>query len=85
MTEEKVVPHFHVPRPGVEGNSTKNRGFVTAGDIPANSEGTRSSGITKTSDRLFFEAATVWDARRSTCLTLWKRVPTGEGIAGALT
>lgn len=60
MTEEKVAPHFYVPRPGVEGNSTKNRGFVTAGDIPANSEGTRSS-ITKTSDRRFFEAARVWD------------------------
>jgi len=60
MTEKKVAPHFYVPRPGVEGNSTKNRRIATAGDTPANGEGTQSSGITKTSDRLFLEAATVW-------------------------
>ncbi len=85
MTEEKVAPDFYVPRHHVEGNSTKNRRIATAGDIPANGEGTQSSGITKTSDRLFFEAATVWDARRSTCLIFWKRVPTVEEITGALT
>jgi hypothetical protein len=61
MTEEKVAPHFYVPRPRVEGNLTRNRGFVTAGDISANCEGTQSSGIPKTNDRLFFEAARVWD------------------------
>jgi hypothetical protein len=26
----------------------------------------------------------VWDARRSTCLIFWKRVPTVEEITGAL-
>jgi len=61
MTEKKVAPPFYVPRPGVEGNSTKNRRIATAGDTPANGEGTQSSGITKTSDRLFFEADAVWD------------------------
>jgi hypothetical protein len=61
LTAEKVAPHFYVPRPRVEENSTKNRGCVTAGEIPANCEGTQSSGIPKTSDRLFFEAARVWD------------------------
>ena len=60
-TEEKVAPHFYVPRLRVEENSTKNRRIVTARHIPATCEGTQSSGIPKTSDRLFFEAATVWD------------------------
>jgi hypothetical protein len=55
MTEEKVAPHFYVPRPRVEENSAKNRRIATAGDIPANTEGTQSSGITKTSDRRFFK------------------------------
>ena len=54
MTEEKVAPHFYVPRPRVEGNSTKNRGFAIAGETPANVEGTQSRGIPKTGDRLFF-------------------------------
>lgn len=56
MTEEG-----YVPRPCVEENSNKNRRIATAGETPANGEGTQSSGITKTSDRRFFEAATVWD------------------------
>jgi hypothetical protein len=60
MTEEKEAPQFYVPRPGVEENSTKNRRIATAEDISAKCEGTQSSGITKTSDRRFFEAATVW-------------------------
>jgi hypothetical protein len=61
MTEEKVAPDFYVPRPGGEGNSTKNRRIATAGDTPANGERTQSRGITKTSDRRAFEASTVWD------------------------
>jgi hypothetical protein len=51
LTEEKVAPHFYVSQPRVEENSTKNRRIATAGHIPANSEGTQSSGIPKTSDR----------------------------------
>lgn len=61
MTGGKVAPHFYVPRPRVEESSTKKRRIVTAGDIPANSKGTQSRAITKTSDRRFFEAATVSD------------------------
>jgi len=59
MTEEKVAPHFYVPRPRAEGSSAENRRFATAGETPANSQGTQSSGIPKTSDRLSFEAAAV--------------------------
>ena len=61
LTEEKVAPDFYVPRHRGEGNSTKNRRIATAGEIPHNCEATQRSGIPKTSDRLFFEAATVWD------------------------
>jgi hypothetical protein len=49
MTEEKVAPHFYVPRPRVEEISTKKRRIANAGDIPANGEDTQSSGIPKTS------------------------------------
>jgi hypothetical protein len=61
MTEEKVAPNFYVPRSSVEESSTKKWLIATTGDIPAKGECTQSSGITKTSDRRFFEAATVWD------------------------
>ena len=75
MAEEKVAPHFYVPRSCAEGNSTKNRWIATAGETPANSEGTQSSGITKTSDRLFFETSSYGvGLGRRTCLILWERV-----------
>jgi protein-tyrosine-phosphatase len=59
LTAEKLAPHFYVPRAHVEENLTKNRRIATAEDISAKCEGPQSSGITKTSDRRFFEAATV--------------------------
>ncbi len=59
MTEEKIAPHFYVPRLRVEENSAKNRGFATAGETRANDENPQSSGILKTNDRRFFKAATV--------------------------
>jgi len=75
MTEEKVAPHFYVPRPRVEGNSTKNRRIAILRDISANGEGTQSSGITKTSDRLFFGTSSYGVALgRPTCLIFWERV-----------
>jgi hypothetical protein len=74
MTEEKVAPDFYIPRPRVEENSTKNQRIATAGETPANVEGAQNSGIPKTGDHLFFEAVTVWDARRSTSLIFWETV-----------
>jgi len=60
MIAKKVAPHFYVPRLRIEENSAKNRRIATAGETPTNSKGTQSSGIPKTGDRRFFEAATVW-------------------------
>ena len=75
MTEEKVAPHFYVPRSRVEENSAKNRGFATAGETPANGEGTQSSGIPKTSDRRFFGTSGYGVGfRRPTSLIFWERV-----------
>ena len=47
MTQKKVASDFYVPQPRVEENSTKNQRIAATGDIPANCEGTKSSGITK--------------------------------------
>jgi hypothetical protein len=34
MTEEKVAPHFYVPRSGGEGNSTKTGALQLLGTFP---------------------------------------------------
>jgi len=34
LTEEKVAPHFYVPRPGGEGNSTKTGALQLLGTFP---------------------------------------------------
>jgi hypothetical protein len=86
LTEEKVAPHFYVPQPRVEENSAKNRRIATAGETPANCEGTQSSGIPKTSDRRFFEAATVWDwGDRPASYSGKNYSPLFKEIMGALT
>jgi hypothetical protein len=75
MTEEKVAPDFYVPRPRVEENSAKNRGFAIAGETPASVEGAQSSGIPKTGDRLFFGTSSYGVGfRRSTSLIFWETV-----------